>query len=399
LRNNTLERLAELTVQLGANVQPGQLVAIGADVGQQELARAVAEAAYRRGARYVDVLYFDPYVKRARIAHATDGSLEFVPQWLRERILTIGREHGARISLAGPTATGLLDDLDPHRAGRDQLPFVRETLTVINEHTTNWTVVPCPTQEWAQLVFSELERDQALEKLWEQIAHVCRLDESDPEAAWKERIDTLTGVAERVNEQRFDALHYQGPGTDLTVGLLPSSSFLTARERTVDGIVHLANLPTEEVFATPDPQRADGKVRATKPLVLADGTIILGLQIRFEGGRAVQIDAERGAGVMRARTGFDDGAARLGEVALVDREGRIGRLGTTFYDTLIDENAASHIAFGDGFEDGLSEEDKPRRNHSTIHIDFMIGGDDVNVTGITRDGDRVPVLRDGSWQI
>jgi aminopeptidase len=399
VRNNTLERLAELTVQLGANVQPGQLVAVGADVGQQEMARAVAEAAYRRGARYVDVLYFDPYVKRARIAHATDGSLEFVPQWLRERILTIGREHGARISLAGPTATGLLDDLDPHRAGRDQLPFVRETLIVINEHTTNWTVVPCPTQEWAQLVFPELERDEALERLWEQIAHVCRLDEREPEAAWNERIGTLSGVAERLNERRFDALHYEGPGTDLTVGMLPSSSFLTAQERTVDGIVHLANLPTEEVFATPDPQRADGMVRATKPLVLADGTIIRGLQIRFEGGRAVHIDAERGAGVMRARTAFDDGAARLGEVALVDREGRIGRLGTTFYDTLIDENAASHIAFGDGFEDGLAEEDKPRRNRSTIHIDFMIGGDDVDVTGITREGERVPVLRGGSWQI
>jgi aminopeptidase len=399
LPNNTLERLAELTVQLGANVQPGQLVAVGADVGQQELARAVAEAAYRRGARYVDVLYFDPYVKRARIAHAADGSLEFVPQWLRERILTIGREHGARISLAGPTATGLLDDLDPHRAGRDQLPFVRETLTVINEHTTNWTVVPCPTVEWAHLVFPALEPGEALEKLWEQIAHVCRLDEPDPEAAWKERIDTLSGVAERLNERRFDALHYAGPGTDLTVGLLPSSSFLTARERTVDGIVHLANLPTEEVFATPDPQRAEGVVRATKPLVLADGTIIRGMQISFDGGRAVKIDAERGAGVMRARTDFDDGAARLGEVALVDREGRIGRLGTTFYDTLIDENAASHIAFGDGFEDGLAEEDKPRRNHSTIHIDFMIGGDDVDVTGIARDGDRVPVLREGAWQI
>jgi aminopeptidase len=399
LSNDSLYRLAELTVELGANVQPGQLVAVGADVGQHDFVRAVAEAAYRRGARYVDVLYFDPYVKRARIAYATDGSLEFVPQWLRERILTLGREHGARISLAGPTATGLLDDLDPARAGRDQLPFVRETLTVINEHTTNWTVVPCPTQQWASLVFPELEPGEALKKLWAQIAHICRLDEPDPVAAWKERLGTLAGVAERLNERRFDSIHFEGPGTDLTVGLLPSSSFLTAEDQTVDGIVHLANLPTEEVFATPDPQRAEGAVRSTKPLVLADGTIIRGLRLRFEGGRAVDIDAEEGAGVMRARTAFDDGSRRLGELALVDREGRIGRLGTTFYDTLVDENAASHIAFGDGFEDGLAEEDKPRRNHSTIHIDFMIGGDEVDVTGITREGERVPVLREGSWQI
>ena len=167
----------------------------------------------------------------------------------------------------------------------------------------------------------------------------------------------------------------------------------------MDGIVHLANLPTEEVYATPDPQRADGHVRSTKPLVLSDGTIIRGLEVRFEDGRVVEIDAEQGAGVMRGRAAFDEGAARLGEVALVDREGRIGRLGTVFYDTLLDENAASHIALGDGSDEGLSEADRARRNRSSIHIDFMIGGNDVSVTGITKDGERVPVLRDGSWQI
>src|SRR5205823_4392019 len=156
--------------------------------------------------------------------------------------------------------------------------------------------------------------------------------------------------------------------------LLPSSSFHAARDETVDGVVHLANLPTEEVYATPDPERADGHVRSTKPLVLADGTIIRGLEVRFAGGRAAEIDAEQGAGVMRGRAAFDEGAGRLGEVALVDREGRVGRLGTVFYDTLLDENAASHIALGDGSDQGLSEEDKARRNRSSIHIDFMIGG-------------------------
>jgi aminopeptidase len=180
--------------------------------------------------------------------------------------------------------------------------------------------------------------------------------------------------------------------------LLPSSIFRAARDETVDGIVHLANLPTEEVYATPDPQRADGRVRSTKPLVLSDGTIIRGLEIRFEAGRAVEIDAGQGAAVIRGRAAFDEGAARLGEVALVDREGRIGRLGTTFYDTLLDENAASHLALGDGFDEGLSEDDRRRRNHSSIHIDFMIGSNDVAVTGITRDGGRVPVLVGGAWQ-
>jgi aminopeptidase len=398
-RADLTNRLADLAVSLGANVQPGQIVTVGADHGQYELARAVAESAYARGAKFVDVQYFDPYVKRARIAHAADDTLEFVPSWYSYRVLAIGEQRAARISLTGPTTTGLLDEFDAERAGRDQLPFTKEVLTVIAQRTTNWTVVPCPTEPWAKLVFPDLLPEDAIDRLWEQVADVCRLDEPDPIAAWNERADSLTAAAERLNERRFDALYFEGPGTDLTIGLLPSSSFHAARDTTVDGIVHLPNLPTEEVYATPDPQRAEGSVRSTKPLVLADGTIIRGLEVRFEGGRAVEIDAEQGAGVMRARTAFDEGAARLGEVALVDREGRIGRLGTVFYDTLLDENAASHIALGDGFDGGLSEADQAKCNRSSIHIDFMIGGPDVTVTGIADDGTRTRVLVEGVWQI
>jgi aminopeptidase len=392
-------RLADLAVTLGANVQPGQIVTVGADHAQFEMARAIAVSAYKHGAKFVDVQYFDPHIKRARIAHAPDDSLEYVPPWFAYRMLQIGELHAARISLAGPTTTGLLDDLDPERAGRDQLPFTKEILTVIAQGTTNWTVVPCPTRHWAQLAFPDLPRDEALDRLWEQVAHVCRLDEPDPVAAWNERADALSAAAKRLNDRHFDTLHFEGPGTDLTIGLLATSSFHAARDTTVDGIVHLANLPTEEVYATPDPQRAEGQVRSTKPLVLADGTIIRGLEVRFEGGRAVQIDAEQGAGVMRGRAAFDDGAARLGEVALVDGSGRIGALGTVFWNTLLDENAASHIALGDGSDEGLSEEDRAQRNRSAIHIDFMIGGTDVKVTGIAKDGTRTPVLVDGAWQI
>jgi aminopeptidase len=398
-RDSLLPRLADLTVTLGANVQRGQIVTIGADHGQFELARAIADSSYRRGALFVDVQYFDPYVKRARLAHAATDTLEFVPSWYSYRIQALGTERAARISLSGLTTAGLLDDLDQDRSGRDQLPFVKEILDVISERTTNWTVVPCPTLPWARIAHPDLPPEEALDRLWEEIAHVCRLDEPDPIAAWDERADALAVAADRLNDRRFDALHFEGPGTDLTIGLLPSSTFHAARDVTVDGIEHLANLPTEEVYATPDPQRADGHVRSTKPLVLGDGTVIRGLEVRFEGGRAVQIDAEQGAGVMRGRAAFDEGASRLGEVALVDREGRVGRLGTVFYDTLLDENAASHIALGDGSPEGLSEEDCHRRNRSSIHIDFMIGSDEVAVTGITRDGQRVPVLRGGSWQV
>jgi aminopeptidase len=202
-----------------------------------------------------------------------------------------------------------------------------------------------------------------------------------------------------VNEHRFDSLHFEGPGTDLTIGLLPSSRFLTAREETVDGIPHVANVPSEELFTAPDPERAEGRIRSTRPLVLIEGTIVRGLEVRFEAGRAVEIDAEEGAEVMRGRTAIDEGASRLGEVALVDREGRIGRLGRVFYETLLDENAVSHIALGDGISDAVGEADRGRVNRSATHLDFMIGGDDVSVTGVTADGARVPILRGGNWQV
>ena len=173
-----------------------------------------------------------------------------------------------------------------------------------------------------------------------------------------------------------------------------------ARWATVANVRHLPNVPTEEVFTSPDPERVEGHVRSTKPLVLSDGTLVTGLEVRFEGGRAVEVTADEGGEVLRGRTQIDDGAARLGEIALVDRESRIGQLGTVFYETLLDENAASHIAFGSGFSFAVeTDEDRARVNQSAVHIDFMIGADDVNVTGLTRDGERVPLLRDGVWQL
>jgi aminopeptidase len=394
-----LQRLADLAVDLGANVQPGQIVTVRADVGQEQLARAVAAAAYRRGARFVDVNYFDPYVKRARIEHAPAETLEYVPAWYGERVLALGRERGASIGLVGPVAVGALDGLDPARAGRDALPFVKEVLTVLNQRLINWTVVPCPTLPWARLVWPDLEPDAALERLWLELAHACRLDESDPHAAWRERLARLDAVAERLNELRLDAVRFEGPGTDLTIGLFPTSAWQTALDRTVDGVEHLANLPSEELFTTPDPERAQGRVRSTRPLVLADGAVVRGLEVRFEDGRAVGIEAEHGAEVLRARAAIDDGASRLGELALVDCESRIGSLGTVFYETLLDENAVSHIALGDGDEGLVGADDRARRNASAIHIDFMIGGGDVAVTGITAGGERVPILRNGAGQL
>jgi aminopeptidase len=393
-----LERYAELIVNFGVNVQPGQILDLGSGLGKEELTRALTASAYKRGAKFVDVNYWDPWLKRIRVQHASDDVLDFVPRWYGERTLELGEERGATILLSGPLAPHLYDDLDPERLGRDVFPRVKEWTTVINARTVNWCIAPGPSDKWAELVYPDLEPEAALEKLWEQVLHVCRMDEPDPEAAWRERSGALKSVAERLTERRFDAIHLEGGGTDLTVGLLPTSRWIGGGDETVEGIAHMANLPTEEVFTTPDPERADGIVRATKPLY-SQGRIINGLTVRFEGGRAVQVDAESGAETLRAVIGQDDGGVHLGELALVDREGRIGPLNTVFYDTLLDENAASHIALGSAYEAAVAQEDVQRINRSSIHVDFMIGSEEVDVTGITADGERVPVLRQSVWQI
>ncbi len=393
------ERLADLAVGLGANVQPGQIVTVSTEIGLEEVAREIAACAYRRGARFVDVTYYDPQVKRARIERADEDTLDFVPPWYGERVIELGRCHSARIAVTAPTDPAALGGLDPARLGRDQLPSVPQWMDVLSDRTVNWTIVPYPTMVWARLCYPTLDDEAAFDRLHGDIVHVCRLDEPDPVAAWRARVEELVAVAARLDALRLDALHYEGPGTDLTIGLLPSSHWVGALSTTVDGLEHLPNLPTEEVFTTPDPMRAEGRVRSTRPLVLVDGSIVRGLEVRFEGGRAVEIDADEGAELMRARTARDEGGTRLGEVALVDRESRIGQLGTVFYETLLDENATSHVALGSAYDEAVEEADVPRINRSSTHIDFMIGGDDVDVTGITRGGDRIPVLRGGAWQI
>ena len=395
----TLARFADLIVGFGANVHQDQIVAIGCEPGKEYMVRALAASAYRRGAKFVDVGWFDPYVKRARIEHARADTLEYVPPWYGERILALGDQRAARVALAGPSAPGLMADLDPVLVGKDRLPTVREGIKVVNERTTNWTVCPCPTAVWADMVFPDLEERERLPRLERELLHVLRLDEDDPIATWRARADTLVTSAERLTERRFDALHYEGPGTDLTIGLLPTSGWRAARFMTVDGIEHMPNLPTEEVFTTPDPERTSGTVTSTKPLVLNDGTVVRDLVVRFEGGRIAELRASEGGGTLETITQTDEGAARLGEVALVDREGRIGELGTIFYDTLLDENAASHIALGQGFPFMLGDDDKHRSNESEIHIDFMIGSNELSVTGITPDGERVAVLVEGRWRI
>src|SRR4051812_17011122 len=391
-------RLANLAAH-GANVQEGQVVLVNAELGHEELARAVAAAAYERGAKFVDVNYFDPHVKRARIEHADPDTLEFVPEWYGGRIRQHADEHGARINLNGVTAPNLLDDLDKTLVGRDRLPRLEEHSEIVSERSTNWCIVPAPTRSWAALVFPDVPEEEAYEKLWQQIEHVLRLDEPDPAAAWDERMAVLNESARRLADRRFDAIELRGPGTELMIGLFPTARWWAADFSTTEGLRHLPNLPTEEVFTTPDPERTEGQVTSTKPLVLQDGTIVRGLRVRFEGGKAVAIAADENVEALRSRLAVDDNGLRRGELGLVDRQGRIGPLGTVFYDTLLDENAASHIAFGSGFPFLVDEHETERVNESGTHVDFMIGSSELEVDGVTQDGTRVPVLRGGDWCI
>ena len=392
-----VDALGSLAVEVAANVADRQTVVVIADLADAPLVRAIVRAAYRRGADHVDVHWNDPLVRKIRLQEAADAALGHVPQWMHELPTELGAIHGALIALVGDPAPGLYDDIDPQRLGRDAV-VIPEWGQVIAERTVNWGVVPSPTPEWAAIVHPDLDRDAAVERLWSQIERVCRLDEPDPSAAWRARTAQLEASAERLSRAELDSLHFEGDGTDLRVGLLPGVRWIGGGFTTVWGREHFPNLPTEEVFTSPDPERTEGIVRSTKPL-LVGGREVSGLRMRFERGRAVEIDADSGAELVRELARRDEGATRLGEVALVDGSGRIGALDTIFRHTLLDENAASHIAIGRGLRSPTDDRSSTERiNVSGVHTDFMIGGPGVRVTGTTRSGQDVEVLSaDGTW--
>jgi aminopeptidase len=388
--------LARLAAQAGTNTTEGQTVVVSATLGQEALARAIAGACYDLGAHYVEVNYSDPHVRKVRLTHAADDALGEIPPWTRRKLLDVEDVGGSSIALTGPVAPRLLDDIDPERIGRDTVA-IPEHMGVIARQRLRWTIIPGPTPGWAGLVFGDDDPD-ALDKLWEQIGLICRLDTDEPVQAWGERREALTSAAGRLNGAALDSLHFTGPGTDLTVGLLPGAEWAGGGMTSSDGISFLPNIPTEEVFTTPDPERTHGTVTSTRPL-LVSGRTVSGLRMRFEGGRAVDVDADDGAGLMREMVARDENANRLGEVALVDSSGRIGRSGLIFHDTLLDENAASHIAVGAGFPHVCDEESGARVNVSGIHTDFMIGGPEIEVTATTRDGRQLPVLMNQNWAL
>jgi aminopeptidase len=396
-----LEAYARLAVQVGLNLQPGQTLGINALIEHAPLVRAIAREAYSAGARYVDVLYSDQHVRRAHIEQADQEQLGFSPPWLVRRLKEFGEIGGALCAITGNPEPELFADLDGERVGKARMREVAEASLELTDGLCNWTIVAYPNEGWATTVLGEPD----VERLWDAVAQAVRLDQPDPVAAWREHIDLLQQRAHSLNERRFDHLRYRGPGTDLTIGLHPDSEWRAALDESI-GIKHVANMPTEEVFTTPDWRRTEGIVRSTLPLQI-QGNIVRDLVVRFEGGRAVEVTAASGEEVMRTHIATDEGAARLGEVALVDGHSAVGNTGLVFYDTLFDENAASHIALGAAIVQALPwahdlpPEERVERgvNHSSIHTDFMIGSNELEVDGVTADGEAVPILRNGDWQL
>jgi aminopeptidase len=388
-----LEAYADLAVRVGANVQDGQTVFLTTQVEHAPLARALTRAAYRAGARYVDVRYRDDHVRHAMIELGPDEALTHAPEWMKQ--LYRAMEGGAQLWTTGDPEPELMNDLDGERVGRARQ---KELVAIIREQmiarSLNWSGVAYPSEGWATQIYGEPD----VERLWEAVAFCTRLDEADPVQAWRDHMARLEGRGKVLTELELDAVHYTGPGTDLTVGLNPNARWMSALFRTRDGVEYVPNMPTEEVFTTPDCRRAEGTIRSSRPLVL-DGDIIEGLQFTVKDGKIVDVQADKGAGIVRGQLEIDDRAAYFGELALVDGTSRVGQTRTTFFDTLYDENATCHIAYGFGVPEVFDGDPGEGMNISGVHTDFMVGGPELAVDGITKDGRTIPILREDVWQL
>ncbi len=401
-----IDRLAEVAVRTGVNLQEGQQLVLTAPVSALPLVRAVTRAAYRAGASLVTPLLSDSEVAIARLEDGQDVTFDVAPGWLYNGMAEAFGEGAARMAIVGEDPM-LLAEQDPakvSRVGKANSKAYKPAMEEITNFKINWSICAWPGVAWAKRMFPELSEPEAQAKLAEAIFAASRVDQADPVAAWAEHNAALRTRTEWLNSERFAALHFTGPGTDLTVGLADDHEWHGGASSAQNGVQCNPNIPTEEVFTTPHAQKVEGTVRSTKPLS-HQGSLIDGIEVRFEGGRIVEAKAEKGEAVLKELLATDEGAARLGEVALVPHGSPISQSGLLFYNTLFDENAACHIALGQCYSKcflegaSLNAEEIAAKggNSSMIHVDWMIGGPETDIDGIRADGTRVPVFRKGEW--
>lgn len=396
-----IDRYAELVVRVGVNVQPGQDVHVYALIEHASMVRAIVEHAYRAGARRVAFHWDDLHGQRSAIEHAPEEALGSVYPYELEEIRWHVAHGSAFVALTGSPDPHLFDGLDPKRVAKAR---PREVAAALQEMAAGdvsaWTVVAAPNDGWAREVFGAPD----LERLWQAVAVAMRLDQPDPVGAWRARMTTLAARGTALDTLALDMIRFRGPGTDLSLGLIPGCRWLGGSRRTRGGVEYSPNLPTEEVYTSPDWHRAAGTVACTRPLAMA-GTLVNGLRLRLEEGRIVEVEADEGAEAVRAQLASDDRAVFLGEVALVDGESPIGRTGLVFHDTLYDENAGCHIAWGNAYPQtvpGAQALDGDHRlaaglNVCSVHTDVVIGDAAVEVDGIDADGTVTPIIREDRW--
>jgi len=401
-----LDRLAQIAVNAGLGLAPRQELVMTATLDAVPLARRITEHAYKAGAALVTTFFTDEQSALTRFRYAPDASFDAAPSWLYEGMAQAYRSGAARLAITGSDPS-LLSKEDPEkvsRLNRATSKAYRPALELITHHAINWTIVASATPEWAAAVFPDLPQDEALARLWRAIFAASRADRPDPVAAWKEHDANLHARADRLNEKRYSALQFRGPGTDLRVGLADDHLWLGGGTTAQNGVYCIPNMPTEEVFTTPHKDRVEGRVTSTKPLSY-QGTMIEEISVRFEAGRIVEARAARGNQVLQRMIETDEGARKLGEVSLVPHSSPIASSGLLFMNTLFDENAACHIALGQAYSsclkngDTLTQEQLAARgaNDSLIHVDWMIGSNHIDVDGVSAAGDLEPVMRSGEW--
>jgi aminopeptidase len=401
-----LDQLARVAIEVGLGLARGQELVMTAPLDAVPLARRIIEQAYRAGASLVTTLYSDDEALLLRYRYAPDEAFDTAAGWLYDGMGAAYKRGAARLAITGASPL-LLSNEDPGKVGRANQAVskaYRPALELITRHEINWTIVAAATPAWAAAMFPDDPPETAMAKLWDAIFRTTRVDGDDPVSNWKAHDAGLQRRAALMNDKRYSALHYRGPGTDFRLGLADDHLWMGGGTHAGNGLYCIPNMPTEEIFTTPHKDRADGTVRASKPLSY-QGTMIEGIEVRFEAGRIVQANATRGLEVLERLISTDDGARRLGEVALVPQSSPIAASGLLFYNTLFDENAASHIALGQAYTSCLKDGDKltPEElaakgaNDSLIHVDWMIGSGELDIDGITATGAAEPLMREGEW--